>query len=92
MLKNKENTKSILICSCESIEHQLCLSKDTDDNVVYLTIHLKPSNLWGRIKNGLKYIFGHRSIYGDFDEFILKEEHGDELIEIGKFLKENGNE
>lgn len=61
---------------------------DEDDKEVYLSVHLKPeSNIWVRIKNAIKYIFGHRSLYGDFDEFIFNEEDAGRLQKVVDVLK-----
>lgn len=89
MFKNKEGDKSILICECHNLEHQICVFKDEDDDVAYVSIHLVPGTFFERLKNGIKYIFGHRSRYGDFDEFLFKKEHGDFLIDLGNFLNKN---
>ena len=37
--------------------------------------------------NGIKYIFGHRSKYGDFDEFIIKPEDADKLQRATDYLR-----
>jgi hypothetical protein len=38
-------------------------------------------NFFKRIKVAIKYIFGHKSIYGHFDSFLLKPEDSERLIE-----------
>lgn len=77
------------ICQCDSPEHQLTFNYFPDERGgdVYLWIHLKPDSFWKRIKNAVKYIFGHRSIYGDFDEFIFKKEDANKLQAIVDYLK-----
>ena len=35
----------------------------------------------------MKYVFGHRSIYGDFDEFIFKTDDADRLQDVVNYLK-----
>ena len=89
MFKNKKNDETILVCSCNSFEHQIHIYKDISDNSVDLEVYLKPGNFIERLRNAIKYIFGYRSEYGDFDNFIFKEEHADELISLGNFLKNN---
>ena len=39
--------------------------------------------------NSIKYIFGHRSKYGDFDEMIIKKEDVWKLEKIVEYLKNN---
>lgn len=80
----------LFICSCNNVEHQIILSYFDDEpkGDVYCTIHLKPEmNLLKRIKNAIRYVFGHRSIYGDFDEFIFKSEDADKLQRVVDFLR-----
>lgn len=48
---------------------------------------MESKSFWKRIKNAIKYIFGHRSIYGDFDEFIFKKEDANKLQAIVDYLK-----
>lgn len=78
------------LCRCHSPEHQLTFVanpyNDIDDSV-YVYIHLKTLPFWKRLWHGIKYIFGHRSIYGDFDEFIFNEEDAGNLQKIVDLLK-----
>ena len=77
----------LFICQCGSVEHQLIFSYFPDEKIVYMSVHLIPHGFWKRLKEGIKYIFGHRSIYGYFDEFIFNEEDADRLQEIVNHLK-----
>ena len=54
---------------------------------VYCTIHLNPLPWYKRIINGIKYIFGYKSIYGDFEEFIFDPRDGYKLYKIANFLQ-----
>jgi len=78
-----ENEKDIIICQCNSSEHQILFLYSEDDGypMVFVHIHLNKQPLMKRIKNGIKYIFGYQSRYGMFDEFIVNPE------DIGKFKK-----
>lgn len=79
-----------LICQCNSIEHQISFSwiEDKDlEGEVYMEIHLSQLSFWKRLKHGIKYIFGYRCMYGDFDEVILKKEDVNKLERIVEFLK-----
>lgn len=81
--------REICICKCTSIEHQLVFTYftngETDD--VYVSVHLVPASFWTRLVNGIKYIFGHRSKYGDFDEFIFDKKDADKLQRVVNYLK-----
>ncbi len=78
----------LLICDCKNTEHQLIFSYFEDDpKWVYLSIHLVPEhNIWKRIINAFKYIFGHRSVYGHFDEFIFQRKDAYKLAKLAKHL------
>lgn len=81
--------QEFFICQCNSAEHQLIFSYFTDGKFgdVYVTVHLVPDSFWRRIKNAIKYIFGYRSKYGDFDEFIFKKEDANKLQSVVDYLK-----
>lgn len=89
-MENEVN--KLFICACNSIEHQLVIQyfADEKDSGVYCSVHLKPEfNVFKRIWKATKYIFGHRSVYGDFDEFIFKPEDADSLQQVVDYLKNN---
>lgn len=70
-------------CACESSEHLINLTYFPDDkDFVYLEVHLRPHSFWGRVKNAIKYVFGHRSDYGDFEEFLLNKEKATEIKKV----------
>lgn len=62
----------LFLCECSSAEHQLIVTKDND--YVYFQLHLAMLPWWKRLILGVKYIFGYRSKYGDFDEIIFNPE------------------
>lgn len=83
--------QDLFICKCHSVEHLLVITHfpDEKNGEIYCSIHLKPEpNFFKRIQNAVRYIFGHRSIYGDFDEFIFNPEDADKLQEVVDYLKE----
>ena len=82
--------RETLICQCNSEEHQFSFVWFEDEQgqgEVFMEIHLTPNTFLGRLKNAIKYIFGHRSVYGDFDEVILKKEDVHKLEKVVEFLK-----
>ena len=102
--------KTTLYCACSSNEHQISLESFEDEGVkdLYLAFHLAQAKPWyRRIVNAVKYVFGYRCKYGDFDEFLftvetaavvknyLDEYLGTESITTYSYpfpLKENNNE
>jgi len=81
---SKENQQSpyVLICDCSSREHQIIIERDIEDNLIYCHIHLAKHGFLKRLKYGLKYVFGYKCKYGNWEEFILKPEHIYNLIEL----------
>lgn len=80
--------KELFICECNSIEHQTVMSYFEDEKEVYCNVHLKPErNVLKRIIHAVKYIFGHRSAYGDFDEFIFNPKDADRLQSVVDHLR-----
>jgi len=71
-----ERERDILICECNSTEHQVVFHYDGDDEVVYMHIHLTTyHNFFKRLWVGLKYAFGYKCRYGNWDEIILTKKH-----------------
>lgn len=87
--KAQLNNEEILICACHSTEHQIVIQKDDKDKVIYCSIHLAPLPWYKRIVNGVKYIFGYRCKYGDFDEFLFDKKHVSLLKKITQFVEDN---
>lgn len=84
-------TTEILICKCGDTSHQCVIQYWDDDHAlgeVYLSVHLdREANIFRRIWYGLKYIFGKPSVYGDFDEIILRPEDAPKLQKVVDYLK-----
>lgn len=91
MGKNNLKNEEILVCACHSTEHQIVIQKDEEENVLYCSIHLCPLPWYERIVNGIKYIFGYRCKYGDFDEFIFDKNHVILLSQMTEFLRNEKN-
>jgi hypothetical protein len=68
--------KKIVLCSCNSTEHQILFLKFEDEpETVYMQIHLSGNkSILGRIGRAIKYVFGYKSRFGDWDDFILEKE------------------
>jgi len=80
-------------CKCMSSEHLIKFHLDVDEGELCLDIHLADWKPWyKRIWTALKYVFGYKSKYGDFDEVILKDEDVDRLMELLAYQKKIKNE
>lgn len=85
------NREEILICKCESPEHQILFRwwDDCDNGDVYMEILLNPEyKWWKRIWIAIKYIFGYKCKYGMFDEIILDKKDIPKLEKIIEYLKQ----
>ena len=79
----------IIICECSSAEHQMVLRFEDDEDLgrmVYVEIHLMPLRWYERLWQGLKYIFGYKCCYGDFEEMILSPRHARQVYDLYRFL------
>lgn len=100
MITKDEHTQTeFILCECESLEH-LCVLQFWDDNVVVddngtemnikyvtLSVRLKQLPFFQRLVHGIKYIFGHTSAYGDYDEFIISKEYASKFKKVHDYLK-----
>lgn len=85
--------QELFVCECNTLDHNFIFSDIPDinesyeDSGPYLHVHLNPKySFFERIKLALKYIFGFRSRFGDYDEIILKP---DDLIKLRNLLNES---
>lgn len=79
----------IIICDCSSAEHQLVLRFDDDKDLgrmVYVEIHLVNKRWYKRLWLGIKYIFGYKCCYGNFEEMILSSKHARQIYGLYRFL------
>ena len=90
---NKYNTKrEVLSCACSSINHISILDYDEEENQCYLSIHLNNDVWYKRIWHAIKHIFGFKSVYGDFDEFIWDVEVAKQIAPIvNKMIEKEKN-
>ena len=82
----KKDLEELLLCQCESPEHQIIFIAFDDEPEVYMEIHLAPLPFWERLIRGIKYIFGYRCKYGDFDEVILRSSDKEKLQKVVEHL------
>ncbi len=65
--------KQLFICSCSSLEHQMMFWREDEKNgFLYAEVHLtNRDNFFERLWYGLKYVFGCKSRFGAWDEFLF---------------------
>ena len=83
--------EELLLCQCGDPAHQLIMFYDDTPHApcVYVSVHLTPErNFFKRLWRGLQYIFcNKRSIYGDFDEIVLRPEDAYKLQDAVDILR-----
>lgn len=79
--------EKLIVCECHNVEHQMIIYYDKEYNEAYVEFHLAKLPFWQRLRQGIKYIFGYRSKYGDFDEMVIGDTYADYFIDLGKKLK-----
>lgn len=85
--------EELFICECGDPSHQFIISADketTEGPCVFISVHLnREHNIFKRIWYAIKYVFGAKSIYGDFDEIIINPNDADRLQMVVDFLKKH---
>ena len=85
--------EELFICQCGDPSHQFIISADketTEGACAFVSVHLnREHNVFKRIWTAIKYIFGTRCIYGDFDEVIINPNAADRLQKVVDFLKKH---
>ena len=90
-MKELKSTE-LFICQCGDPSHQFIITTDNATNgaSAFISVHLnREHNIFKRIWNAFKYVFGKRSIYGDFDEIIINPDDACRLQKVVDFLKEH---
>ena len=87
-----EIKRDFFLCACNSVEHQLIVTRLDDAPEVYVMIHLAKLGFFKRLWHAIKYVFGYRCRFGDFEEFIFSPEDADRLQSIVDHLKSSVEE
>lgn len=75
--------RRIFICMCNNLEHQVAFWYDEEENLLYIEPRLVTHrNFFKRLWVGLKYTFGYKSRFGEFDEVILDLENQKKLRDM----------
>ena len=84
----------IVVCDCHSSEHHLQLHYFIDnDNPFPREVYIQPFlntyyNFWKRVKAGIKYIFGYKCMYGQWDSMCITRENYQAFKDMIDFLDE----
>lgn len=98
MKKNDYPTKEVFICECSSTEHQLVMcyipgDDECDSDMLQFQMHLQPTyGFWKRTWAAIRYIFGYRSRFGNWDDFLVDPKDCDKIIDYLLRLKHDDAE
>jgi hypothetical protein len=86
-----EKEVDIILCVCNSDEHQWIIHRWPDEREVYIHVYLATRPFWKRLWYGIKYIFGYRCRFGNWDEIVLDSTHANQFQEIANALRGEEN-
>lgn len=70
------------VCQCHSLEHFFVISYDqTWNDSVFVNVYLSHLPFFKRFILGIKYIFGYKSRYGNYEEILLDKTQVNDLIQ-----------
>ena len=86
-----------IVCSCGSPEHIIRLEKlewikdgEVIDQDLSISVHLSPENsIFKRIWIAIKYIFGHESKFGAFEEVLVDKTKAQQIIDFLNVVIQN---
>lgn len=70
-------------CMCQSLEHtiRVCVDKEDEFTPLWIDVHLIQYRPWyKRVWPAIRYIFGHKSKFGDFDTCCLERAQAEKII------------
>ena len=70
----QKEERTLFVCECGDVAHQFVISHWPDEEEVFVSVKLYRGNIFERIRNAFRYVFGMPCKYGDFDEVILNKE------------------
>jgi hypothetical protein len=78
-------------CDCSSDEHIFKLGWDVEDEADWMWLHVRLRHhysFWRRFNYAIKYLFGYKSKFGAFEEFLITKDDAKELSVIFKEYSE----
>ena len=87
-----DKNREFILCECYSFDHVWHLFYDEDDDLLYVTSHLRTGNIFKRIIVAIKYVLGYRSRFGEFDEFLIGEDQANKVIKLLSRIGDNKDE
>ena len=89
-MRKNNDIQELFVCRCHDIHHQFIIRTVDFDKYpeIYVSVFLYRYDFFKRLVNGIKYIFGHRSVFGYFDEVIIWPEDAPRLQKVVDMLEE----
>jgi hypothetical protein len=85
--------REFINCSCSSLDHLIVLDYDEDYEEVYISVHLNQyRNFFQRFWTGIRYIFGYKCRYGNWDTVIIDSSNKSKIISILENIKDENSE
>ena len=75
--------RKLFVCDCWSLEHQVVFEKIEGDEDIYINIHLSSLPFFDRLILGVKYIFGYKCKWGNWESMTF---NPDKQKEMKKWL------
>ena len=74
-----------IVCKCGLREHQFSMLYE--DDCLAFVVHLSSRGFFRRVWKAIKYVFGYRSKYGDWDEILVSRTEAERIRGfIGEYL------
>lgn len=83
-------------CICDTEEHSMRVTyfvdewNGIDEDEVYISLYMVDNGFWYRLWHGIKYIFGHKSRYGDYQCITIRREDAERLRDLMNRYIESG--
>lgn len=75
--------RKIFVCECYSLEHQVAFWYDEGEKWLYIQPRLVTHrNLFKRLWVGIRYAFGYKCRFGEWDDIILDDKSQQKLLEM----------
>lgn len=74
---------SFIECACHTSEHLIKVVYDPEDNEMFVEVHLHTwKSIFRRMWVAIKYVFGYKTRFGQWDELIVQPKDYKRLADI----------
>lgn len=77
--------RHLVLCDCGTPEHQVIFQYFEDEKpewqLLYMDFHLTNyGNIFKNLWTAIRWAFGYKSMYGQFDEFVINPQEAKDMI------------